>query len=147
MLGKNIEPSCYTEVIEDFSANLPARQKNGNGSIKGDGLSAWLAHARTVAGFLDKSLKMDPIYMWWNQANSFLNIYISSQLRSKGDHSDLSCYRWSRAKVCAFTNFLTLEPGHDDKIFFKFSWKHYFFSKAKQRWRKQTLWHSPTTHY
>ena len=29
MLGKNIEPICYTEVIEDYAANLPSRHKNG----------------------------------------------------------------------------------------------------------------------
>jgi len=29
LLGKNIEPTTYTEVLEDFAAELPARQKNG----------------------------------------------------------------------------------------------------------------------
>lgn len=28
-LGKNIEPGCYTEVIEDYAKTLPSRQKNG----------------------------------------------------------------------------------------------------------------------
>ena len=34
MLGKNIEPGCYTEVIEDYAERLPSRQKNG--SLKAD---------------------------------------------------------------------------------------------------------------
>lgn len=29
MLGKNIETTCYTEIIEDYAAQLPSRQKNG----------------------------------------------------------------------------------------------------------------------
>lgn len=34
MLGKNIEPATYTEIVETFSASIPSRQKNG--SIKSD---------------------------------------------------------------------------------------------------------------
>lgn len=34
LLGKNIEPTCYTEVIEDYAAQLPDRQKNGKSSVK-----------------------------------------------------------------------------------------------------------------
>lgn len=36
LLGKNIEPQSYTEVIEDFSAKIPDRQKNGKAALKSD---------------------------------------------------------------------------------------------------------------
>jgi hypothetical protein len=37
MLGKNIEPTCFTEVIEDYAASLPSRQKNGMVANLNDG--------------------------------------------------------------------------------------------------------------
>lgn len=32
MLGKNIEPTCYTEIIEDYAMKLESR-KNGKGPL------------------------------------------------------------------------------------------------------------------
>lgn len=37
MLGKNIEPACYTEVIEEYSDELAKRHKNGKAAGLNDG--------------------------------------------------------------------------------------------------------------
>ena len=33
MLGKNIEPTCYTEVLEEYATKLSEVRKNGKASL------------------------------------------------------------------------------------------------------------------